>query len=162
MHYLATKGVRDVVRVVNPKNVIFKQATNLAARFQGYIPIYVEDLTAAEEMLDSPRGRKGLRFNLLNSDIFFGIEDLSSVGKLIDISISGCALTTEDERPAVGQKLLVKISLSDQKAASKMFELAAVVARLFDNGFAVTFDEMEASVREEVQQCLIQEARWDN
>ena len=161
MHYIASKGVREVVRVVNPRNVIYRQIMNLAARFQGYIPVYVETVPAAEELLDSPRARKGLRFNLLNSEIYFGAEELSSIGKLKDMSISGCSLTSTAERPAVGEKIQVKILLYDQKGASKVFELASEVVRMFDGGFAVTFGEMEESVKNELKDCLVQEAKRD-
>jgi len=160
-HYLAGKGVGEVVRVVNPKSMIYRQAMNFASRAQGYKPVYVSTLQEAEEFLNHPEKRNGLRFSLLNTDIHFATETLSAVGKLIDISTSGCAVRTDAERPLVGQKLRISISLADQKSGSRTFEMGAEVSKVLDQGFAVVFIDVEDSEKEQLWECLVFESKRD-
>jgi PilZ domain len=161
MHYLISNGVHEVVRVVNPQSMIYRQAINIAARIQGYKPVYVNTVKEAEELLDRPGGRKGLRFSLLNADIHFAADTASAMGKLVDISTSGCAVSSAADQPLVGQKLLLTISLADQQSNDKKFEIAAVVVRLFDGGFAVEFSDFEDSEKEKLWACLVDETRRD-
>ncbi|MCF6178022.1 MAG: PilZ domain-containing protein [Geopsychrobacter sp.] len=161
MHYFASKGVRDVVRVVNTNNLIYKQALNFAARVQGYSPVYVETLKEAEELLDRSGRRTELRFNLFKKDIFYGTDSLSLQGELVNISISGCAIKTVADPPPVGQKMQVNLSLTGQQSVFQKFELSAVVARLLDGGFAVAFTKFEDADREKLWTCLVQESRLD-
>ncbi len=161
MHYIASKEVREIVRVVDKKSIVFRQAMNVTAQIQGYKPVYVETLEEADELLDTSSARTGLRFCLLKTDITYESENQSSVGKILDISMSGCAIMTEAELPAIGQKLLLKVALSDRKTDNKMFELSAEVVRLLEGAFAVIFLEFEDANKKQFWDCLVYELKRD-
>ena len=161
MHYLTANGVREVVRVINKKHMIYTQAVNLAALVQGYRPVYVNTLEEAEAFLEGANGRHGLRFNLLKKELRFGAGDLSELGRLTNISISGCAIETDAPLPVEGERLQISASLTGPKSVKIDFLFAATVVRLFDGGFAATFDDISAEDQERLQECLVQESRWD-
>ena len=161
MHYLAEKGVREIVRVVNHDSLIFRQALNITTHFQGYKPVYVETVSAAEELLDKTNARKGLRFQLLKTEVDYAADSLSSVGKILDISVTGCAILTQSEVPAVGQKLRLKIPLSEPKSTDGELELDAEVVRMISGGFAVAFAELEAAKQKQLLTSLIHELKRD-
>lgn len=161
MHYLASKGVREVVRVVDRNSMVFRQAMNVTARFQGYKPVYVDTLNAADELLDQSNARNGLRFHLLKTQAVYETEDLSSDGRVLDISITGCAILTQTDIPAVGQKLRIKIALTVPKSEERVFELDAEVVRLISDGFAVTFTGYEDTTPKQLLDCLVYELKRD-
>lgn len=161
MHYLADKGAREVVRVVNRDSMVFRQAMNITAHFQGYKPIYVDSITAADELLDKSNARSGLRFHLLKTEAVYETEILSSVGKILDISVTGCSFLTQTDIPAVGQKLRVKIALTAPKSTDRIFELDAKVVRLITDGFAVAFAELEDTTKKQLLDCLVHELKRD-
>ncbi len=158
MHYVSTNGVNQIVRVIDTNNLIYKQAINLASKFQTYSPIYVHSMDEAEGLLDAEIRRNSLRFNLINKDVEITSESFSAVGKLIDISVSGCAIKT-DQAIELDQKLRAKLSLSDKNSELQSFEFNATSCRLIDDGFAVLFDEVEESDKKLLWECLIHESK---
>lgn len=161
MHYIADKGVCEIVRVVNRDSMVFRQAMNITAHFQGYKPVYVDTMAAADEMLDRSNARSGLRFHLLKREAVYETEALSSVGKILDISVTGCSLLTQTDIPAVGQKLRIKIALTAPKSTDRIFELDAEVVRLITGGFAVVFAELEDTTKKQLLNCLVHELKRD-
>lgn len=160
MHYVSSNGVKEVIRVVDNKNLIYPQTINLESRIQGYSPMYVSSMQEAEELLDGKIRRDSLRFNLINKEIEITIGSLSSVGKLTNMSISGCAIKLDD-KISIGQEIRVKLSLSDKKSALKDFELDAVASRLFEGGVAVAFVGIDDSDKKMLWECLVQESKFD-
>ncbi len=161
MHYLAGRGVREVVRVVNRESMVFRQAMNITSRFQGYKPVYVDTLSEADELLDKANARNGLRFQLLKTEAVYETEEVTNVGRILDISVTGCAILTQGNIPAVGQTLRIKIALTAPKAADRMFELDAEVVRPIIDGFAVTFQELEDTTKKQFLECLVHELKRD-
>lgn len=159
MHYLADKGVREIVRVVNRDSMVFRQAMNITAHFQGYKPVYVDTITAADEMLDRSNARTGLRFHLLKTDVVYETDTLSSVGKILDISVTGCAILTQTDIPTVGQKLRIKIALTAPKSTDGVLGLDAEVVRLITGGFAVVFAGLEATTKKQLLDSLVHELK---
>lgn len=103
MHYVSSHGVKDIIRVVNSKNLIYRQAINLASQIQGYSPMYVSSMDEAEELLDGKMSRDSLRFNLLNRDITVTTKEFTYSGKISNLSTSGCAIRSDKTVP-LGQK----------------------------------------------------------
>ena len=158
MHYVSSKGAKEVIRIVNSKSLIYPQAINLASRVQGYSPRYVSSMDEAVELLESKIRRDSLRFNLINKDIEITVGSLSSTDKLINMSTSGCAIKSDETIP-VGQEVHIKLSLSDKKSGLKEFELNAVASRLLEGGVAFEFVEMEDSDKQMLWECLVQESK---
>lgn len=161
MHYLAGSNVGKVIRVVNTKNLIYQQAINLASRLPGYSSVYVKTMAEAEEFLDGACQREGLRYILLDKSIELRTESGSSSGTIINISVSGCAIKCPEPRPVVGQGGTVAFTLADKKSAHRDFEIEARVVRLFDDGFAVAYQNIADADKSGLQKCLVQESKLD-
>ncbi|WP_321394241.1 PilZ domain-containing protein [uncultured Desulfuromusa sp.] len=159
MHYIANQGLQEVIRVINPKNLAFKQILNLTSQIQSYSPMYVNTLEEAEDKLDAAVKRAGLRFQIINKSIEFKTDSISSEGQLVDISIGGCAIRTDETEISPGQMIQTQLSLANKKSETVDFDLDGNVCRLIDGGFAVAFSEIESSKRELLQECLVQETR---
>lgn len=161
MNYLIDNGVREVIRVVNTKNLIYRQALNLASRIQGYQPAYVKTLDEAEALLSRPKKRTDIRFSMSNKEVRFGTDSCSSAGSLIDLSLGGCSLATDAPLPSLRLKLRLELALLDEQSVACKFDFTALVVRVFDAGFAVAFLGVEDSVKEKLWQCLSQESKLD-
>jgi len=105
MYYVSSHGVKDIIRVVNSKNLIYRQAINLASQIQGYAPMYLSSMDEAEELLNGKMSRDSLRFNLFNRDITVTTEEFTCSGKIFNMSTSGC------------QSSRTKLFLSDKNCA---------------------------------------------
>ncbi len=161
MHYLASSGVREVVRVVNTGNLIYRQAMNLASRIQGYSTVYVKTLDEAESFLEQSQRRESLRYLLLRKPVQLVVDDRAFQGQLMDVSTSGCAVTGTSEAPAVGTVVHMSFALCDKKSDENRFEIDAEVVRHFGQGFAVRFISFGNVDRDKLQECLVQQARLD-
>ncbi|SEA00731.1 PilZ domain-containing protein [Desulfuromusa kysingii] len=159
MHYIADHGVQEVIRIINPKNLVFKQMLNLTSRIQSYNPMYVNTLAEAEDKLDTSIKREALRFQIINKTIEFNTDIVSSVGKLIDVSIGGCAIKADENQVSLEEVINIKFSLTNKKSEIMNFELEGKVCRFIDEGFAVVFNEHSSPEKELLQECLVQETQ---
>ena len=159
MHYLVSKGAREVIRVIDRKSTVFKQLVNLATRLRSYKPIYVDSVAEAEELLNQAQRRSGLRFDLLNTWIAIHTDTAVFNGKAVDVSASGCAIMTDAEPLPQGTTVRIKLPLKNEAAVTLAFEVSATVVRTFDGGFAVHFMALEGATKDEFMNCLIHELR---
>jgi len=159
MHYIVNHGVQEVIRIINPKNLVFKQILNLTSQIQSYSPIYVNTLQEAEDKIDAAIKRVDLRFQVINKGVEFKTDSMSTKGQLIDVSISGCAIRSDEIQISSGEIIHLKFSLTDKKSAAVDFELNGNICRFIDGGFAVAFSEIKDSERELLWECLVQETQ---
>lgn len=157
MHYLVSKGARDVIRVVDKKSTVFKQLVNLAMRLRSYKPIYVNSVAEAQELLNQSKRRAGLRFDLVNTWIAVQTDNGVFNAKAVDISTSGCAVNTDADPLPLGTAVRIKLPLKNEADVTLAFEISATVVRIFADGFAVHFNNLEGATRDELMNCLIHE-----
>ncbi len=153
MHYLITHGVRDVVRVMNPDNLIHRQVVNFAARVPGYRAMYVNSMEEAEVLLEGSAKRGKLRFMLPDKSIVYTIDNQDTRAALIDISCSGCAIKSLPA-PPIGRDLSVSLSFTRNDQELCNFTFASRITRELADGFAVEFSDISDADREALQACL--------
>lgn len=158
MNYIAGKGAREVIRVIDKKKLLFRQALNLASKMQGYMPVYVESLEEAERLLDRDIRRSQLRFKLHDTEVLVKFsETVHQTGKIIDISLTGCAFTMTGMELREGEQVSVCIPLNCESMIHE-FELPAKVVRALPGGCAVMFAEAKGNDVDRFWSCLLQES----
>ena len=159
VNYLISNQVGSVVRVIDGESIVYKQVANLAYWLQGYRPVYVSSMEEAEKILDKAIERDGLRFCLLDKIVQFVFQERVADGRIVDISVSGCAIETATELPEAGSEVTVKIALVGTGDTPADFELKAEVVRCEEKRFAVSFTEPDEQYREKLFSCLIAESQ---
>jgi PilZ domain len=159
MNYLITSEVGEIVRVVEPDSLIFKQAVNLAAKVQGYKPVYVSSLEEAEALLAKAVKRNGLRFHLHRHEIVYKINGQEWQGRLVNISTSGCAVEAEQKQDLMNREVVLGLSFARQGQAPLLFDIQAQVVREEGNVFAVKFINLNSPEKEQLWECLLYEAQ---
>lgn len=161
MHYIASNEAGSVVRAMPNKNIFYRQIMNYASRSQGYAPIYVDSLEEAEELLDAKIKRAGLRFNLIDKVAQYTLNDRPFTGTVLNISASGCAISTTETLPEIGEAIRLRLSLISNDQESREFTIKASAIRHFDGGFAVRFSEEFEAEKKDFWRCLLHEAERD-
>ena len=156
MQYLVDRGMKDIVRVVKDKSLIYSQISNLSRKKQGYIPVYVHSIDEADMFLDNQAQRSHIRLRMLAKEVQFKTAEAWVDGQLHDISLGGCAVTTTAEIPAKEQQLAVSFCLMDKKKQEQKFTCTGEVTRTFSNGFAVSFTDPEELDLTKLAECLAQ------
>ena len=157
MKYLVDQGMKDVVRIVVDKSLVFSQFSNLSLKTQGYVPVYVHSLEEADHFLDSQAQRHHIRLKMLDKEIKFEIGDNLYTGTLKDLSLGGCAICSGETTPAQqGQCLEVYFSLAGKKAQIHNLTFSAMVIRTFDDGFAAVFSNPDDLTLKKLTECLSQ------
>jgi hypothetical protein len=100
-NFLIENRVGLVVRVLNSKNLVFKQLLNLTARMQGYKATSVSSIEQAETELLKAEKRESLRFQLHQQMIKYLINDEEGEGYIHDIATGGCAIDSATLQPSV-------------------------------------------------------------
>jgi hypothetical protein len=93
-HYLASKGVRDVVCIMNPGTVILHQIINFASRAASYKSFWVSSRQEAEDFLEQSARRASLRFCLPGTEVVMQAGGKEEICPLFDISVTGCSVGT--------------------------------------------------------------------
>lgn len=149
--FLISNQVGQVVRVLGKKKLIFKQILRYTDLFQGYTVAYVNTREEAEnKFLNSPR-RNALRFYLHEQQIGYRINRQKGTAKIIDISVSGCAVQDATLPLTFGAEISLTIDLFLNQNTPKTFTLSSKVIRAQDNSFAVQFLDDE---RKDLYECL--------
>lgn len=152
-HYLASKGVRDVVRIMNPGTVILHQILNFASRAASYKSFWVSSRQEAEEFLEQSARRASLRFCLPGTEVVMQAGGKEEICPLIDISVTGCSIGTVSP-PAVDSEILLKLRLPGGGDAPCSFEILSKVVRIIDNGLAAMFIGLNDDERVQLGECL--------
>lgn len=95
--FLIENGLGEVARIITRDQVSYKQILNLNVRVQGYKPIYAVSLDEAEEKLNDVTRRNGVRVHLHDVLIEYDAKSHKGSGRVVDISISGCAIELHSE-----------------------------------------------------------------
>ncbi len=159
MQYLVSKGVKDVVRIIDSKNLIYRQFLNLTLWTQGYVPVYVHTLEEADEFLTRPVGREHIRLKLIAKDVSYTVAGQPQAGIIIDVSLGGCAIRGADRiHPAVEQVVQLNFALHDSKTNVCPFELKGMVVRSGSDSFAVQFTDLTETDTKQLAHCLSRES----
>ena len=157
--YLICSQVGYVVRVIDDSNIIFKETLNFAEKFQGYQTINASSMEEAETTLDNVARRDGVRLNLRRQAVSYNSETMSGKGKVLDISISGCAIQKATVLPAPEDELTMIIEFPLEGEDCSSFTIPCRVVRVEERGFAVQYLAMEDEQREQLWQCMIRETK---
>lgn len=153
MAYLASNGVRDVVRVMNPDNLIHRQILNHAARVPGYKAMYVTSREEAEGLLSQSSERTCLRFSIPDQTVTLLFDGEKKSGRLVDISAGGCAIDLPEPPPA-GSEVTIAFTL-----AARDFSLRSRILRSNANDCAAAFASLDDEEREALTTSLIAATR---
>lgn len=153
MAYLASNGVRDVVRVMNPDNLIHRQILNHAARVPGYKAMYVTSREEAEGLLSQSSERTCLRFSIPDQTVTLLFDGEKKSGRLVDISAGGCAIDLPEPPPA-GSEVTITFTL-----AARDFSLRSRILRSNANECAAAFASLDDEEREALTTSLIAATR---
>ncbi len=159
MNHLITQGVGEILRVVQTDSLIYRQAMNLASKTQGYRPIYVLSLDEAETFLEKAAKRNGLRFYLHQHEIIYMVEGQENKGRIVNISTSGCAIETEWREALLNREILLKVNFARKNHSPIFFEIPAQVVRVEDYTFAAKFFNFDSPEKEQLWECLLNEAQ---
>jgi len=152
-HYLASKGVRNMVRVINPGTVILHQIINFASRAASYKAFWVTNQREAEEFLDQSARRANVRFCLPGAKIVMRAGGKEETCPLLDISVTGCSLGSAAP-PPVDSEIIVKLSLPGSGETSHPFEILSKIVRVMDEGLGVVFLGLSDEERTRLIECL--------
>ncbi|MBE0586267.1 MAG: PilZ domain-containing protein [Desulfofustis sp.] len=155
MHYLVAHGVRNVVRIMNPDNLIHRQIVNFAARIPGYHAKYVAGYQEAEAALEQTRDRGDLRFLLPETPVILLINEQEETTELIDISVGGCAVKRSSATLPADCRLAVKLPLPQRDGTIKEFTIRSRLVKEFDDGIAIEFTELNDADRDSLRSCLV-------
>lgn len=160
-NYLITNKVGGVVRVIDEKKVVLRQLINFTAKMQGYKADHYYSLAEAEAALSRAQRRDGLRFELHKQSVKFSIGNLEGNGSVHDLSISGCAIKTTDELPAVLNKIFISIEFNKHETIMGFFEFKAEVIWVERESFGVKFENMDNEQKEQLGERLIYESKCE-
>ena len=158
--YLITNKVGRVVRVIDERQVVVRQMLNLAAKLQGYQADYVDSVTQAEELIDT-QDRNELRFYLHSQRVQYTVNSESGTGKIIDISASGCLIKLVALIPEIDEIISLSTTFSKHEDLLEVFEVQARIIRVDGDTFAVKFENLRESQREQLWERLVHESRCE-
>jgi len=161
MDYLVTKQPRNIIRVVEKNSVVFKQLLQFITHFQSYKPIYANTLEDADEILANLTQRNGLRYHIFGHRVEYTVGEIKGTGKLIDISISGCAIQGMTAPLSAGQEIAIVIPIDHGDNLPSSFTSAARIVRVQDDHFAVQFLDIDEDQRAYLHQWFTYEIRQE-
>lgn len=156
MNYLITNGVREVIRVVQDDRLIYKQFLNLALNIPGYKPEYCATRQDALNRLEFNIKRNGIRLQIPSISVELVFDDIQEHGRLIDISVTGCAISGCRSQPELAKEILL-IFPFEQNDTPRL-SLKAKVVRSSKRGiFAVQFIDMDNQHKNILWQSILAE-----
>lgn len=159
-HYILSNESGEIVRVIHPKRLISKQIINASLMRKGYKPIYVSTIEEAEEKIKKSVKRAGLRIELneLPVDILYNSEKYD--GHILNISTSGCAITSSSLQPNQGDLLQIKFAFAN-KSSPDIFNLKGKVIRVESYTFAMNFVSLDNQEKSTLWRCLVDETEGE-
>jgi len=160
-NFLIENRVGIVVRIMDDDSVLFRQFINLTARMQGYKPINVSSIEEAEAKLLELVGRSATRFYLYKLSVEYSGDDVNGTGLLIDISTSGCAITSDTVSPKTNQEISIKIFFNIHKELPTEFQVMARVVNVDNGSFAVQYVSLTTEEKDLLWKRLVYESRCE-
>ena len=160
-NYLIINKVGRVVRVIDEKKVVLRQLINFTAKINGYKADHFYSLAEAEAALTNEQKRDALRFVLLEQPVNFRVGVMEGTGLVHDLSISGCAITTTDELPAVLDKIFISIEFKKHEKIMDALECEAVVIWVKSKSFGIKFEITDDKSKEQLWERLIYESKCE-
>lgn len=137
--YLISQQLGEIVRIIRNDNISFRQMINFTDKIHCYRSIYAESKDEAEQKLDHLIKRDGIRFRINTVQFSYVIGERQSQGSVVDISISGCAVTSSGVSPDFGEHIRVSLGFEPHESYCAEFHLEAKVVRIEETAFAVRF-----------------------
>ncbi len=161
MDYLVAKQPGNIIRVVGKNSLVFKQLLRFLTQFQSYKPIYVSTLEEAEEFLTKLTQRNGLRYLIHGHQVEYTVDQEKGQGRLLDISISGCAVQNPTIPVSMEQELLIVIPIDHGDGLPASFSSAAKIVRVEDGLLAVQFLDLQDDQKSQLHKWFAYEIRQD-
>ncbi len=155
INYILSNQSGEIVRVIDSKRIISKQIINLALIKPGYKPIYAGTREEAEVKINNICKRDGLRIELHQQPVEIYTNGTKSNGYLLNISTSGCAITSSTSQPIQGEHVQIKFKLNDKGPEGK-FDLQVKVVRVESYTFAVQFSNLNSHQKALLWACLLE------
>ena len=155
--YLIGQQLGEIVRVIRNDNISFRQMINFSDKIHCYRSIYVESKDEAEQKLDHLIRRDGIRFRINTVQFFYEIGEHHSQGSVVDISISGCAVTSTGALPDLGEHIRVNLGFEPHESYCAEFHLEAKVVRIEETAFAVQFLACDEDIKSALYKRLAYE-----
>ncbi len=159
-HYILSNNSGEVVRVIHPERLITKQIINAALLRKGYKPIYASTIEEAEEKIKNSAKRDGLRFDLYEQPVDIWQNNKKHDGHILNLSTSGCAITSTSLQPNQGDELQVKFAFAT-KASSDIFNIKGKVVRAESYSFAMNFVALDSQKKRLLWRCLVDESEGE-
>lgn len=156
-NFIIRNKANFIVRIINKKQLISKQAMNLEAIKQGYKVIYVNDKDKAEQELENAKQRDGLRFSLFNHLVKYTIGDQAGTGTLLDISTSGCAITSATVVPKNEAHISIQVIFKPHPDFLENFQCSGQIVSSEKTSFTIKFNNLDESLRENLWNRLVYE-----
>jgi len=161
MDYLIAKQPGNIIRVVGKSSLIFKQLLQFINTFQSYKPIYVSTLEEAEGILTKLTQRNGLRYHIHDHQVEYTVDQEQGQGRLLDISISGCAVKEPTLPVTMEQELMIVIPIEHGDDLPASFASAAKIVRVEDGLMAVQFLDLHEDQKSQLHKWFAYEVRQE-
>jgi len=161
MDFLIAKQPGNIIRVVGKGSLVFKQLLQFINKFQSYKPIYANSLEEAEEILTKLTQRDGLRYHIHHHQVEYTIDQEKGQGKLLDISISGCAVQNPTIPVTMEQELQIVIPIDHGDNLPASFSSAAKIVRVEDGLAALQFLDLNEDQKTQLLNWFAYEIRQE-
>ena len=159
-HYILSNKSGEIVRVIHPKRLISKQIINASLLRKGYKPIYASTIEEAEEKIKNAVKRDGLRIELHELSVAILYNDVKHDGHILNLSTSGCAITSTSIQPNHGDLLQIKFAFAN-KSSPDIFNLKGSVIRVESYTFAMDFVPLDSQKKSTLWRCLVDESEGE-
>ncbi|WP_319585837.1 PilZ domain-containing protein [uncultured Desulfobulbus sp.] len=155
--FLIAKNIGEVVRIIKKDNISYKQIVNFSEKIHCYRAVYAENKEDAEKKLECLIKRDGIRFPLNNVLFHYERNNEAGSGRIVDISISGCAVESATLPLAENDAIGIIITFDKHETLPSEFHLKACVVRRGEHLFAARFIDVDDERKAKLYQRLAYE-----
>lgn len=156
MHYMASSGFGNLVRILDKERLSKTQLANLVQRIHGYRPIIVSSLEEAEEKLVKCKKRNGVRIHLFHVPVEYYLGEQKGDGDINNISLSGCAIESARLMPKVDDEVKLALSFPEKEGMSAVMKINSRVVRIDgESKFVVQFLDISDTQKDELWKILL-------
>jgi hypothetical protein len=155
--FLIAKNIGEIVRIIKKDNISYKQIVNFSEKIRCYRAVYAENKEDAEKKLECLLKRDGIRFPLNNALCHYERNNEVGSGRLVDISVSGCAVESATLPLAETDEIGIIINFDQHDPLPSEFRLKACVVRVGERLFAARFLDLDDKCKTELYQRLAYE-----
>jgi hypothetical protein len=156
--YLISNNLGEIVRIIKKDNVSYKQIVNFSEKIHCYRAVYAENKEDAEKKLEHLVKRDGIRFPLDNALFHYEKNNEVGSGRIVDISVSGCAVESATLPLAENDAIGIIINFDQHDPLLSEFHLKACVVRRDEHLFAARFLDLDDERKAELYKRLAYEA----